>query len=204
MAHSGQVLHNPASGERIIIRRTAAETHGELLAIDLELPAHRRVPGGLHRHPLQEERFEVVRGRLRFRMGSERIEAGPGEVVVVPPGVPHDFANAGSEEALIRVEVRPALKMEQLFETAVALAEQGRTMWYGIPKPLDLALFVREFEQEVEGVFPPRWAQRLLLAPLAWLARRRGRDDIYARDDDRQTRPIGGWCMARTRSEAGR
>ena len=44
----------------------------------------------------------------------------------------------------------------------------------GIPKPLDLALFVREFKDEVQAAFPPRWVQRLALAPLAWLAARRG------------------------------
>jgi mannose-6-phosphate isomerase-like protein (cupin superfamily) len=174
MAYAGQTLENPASGERITLRQTAADTDGDLLAIDLELPANRRVPGGLHIHPLQEERFEVIEGTMRFRMGRERIVAGPGELVVVPPGVKHDFANVGDQEALVRVEVRPALKMEQLFETAVGLAEQGRTMLGGIPKPLDLALFLEEFEDEVQGAFPPRWLQRVVLAPLAWLARRRG------------------------------
>ena len=174
MAYAGQTLENPASGERITLRQTAAQTGGELLAIDLELPADRRVPGGLHIHPLQEERFEVVAGTMSFRRGRERIIAGPGEVVVVPPGVKHDFANAGDEDALVRVEVRPALKMEQLFETAVGLAEQGRTMLGGIPKPLDLALFVGEFENEVQKAFPPHWLQRIALAPLAWLAKRRG------------------------------
>jgi Cupin domain len=64
-------------------------------------------------------------------MRRKRVAAGSGEVVVVPPGVPHDFANVGDEPALVRVDIRPALKMEQLFETAVALAEQGRTMMNG-------------------------------------------------------------------------
>jgi quercetin dioxygenase-like cupin family protein len=180
MATKGQTIVNPASGERITFRTTAAETDGALIAIDLELPPGARVPGGKHVHPLQEERFEVVRGTMRFRMNREKIFAGPGEVVVVPPGVPHDFANAGDEEALVRVEVRPALKMERLFETAVALAEQGRTMLNGIPKPLDLALFTHEFEQEVRAASPPPWLQHLSLAPLAWLARRRGYDVRYA------------------------
>jgi quercetin dioxygenase-like cupin family protein len=177
MASPGQVLENHASGERITFRRTAAETNGALVAIDLELPAGSRVPGGLHIHPLQEERFEVVTGVMRFRMSRRKIVAGPGTVVLVPPGVPHDFASIGDEDALVRVEVRPALKMEQLFETAVALAAEGRTMLNGIPKPLDLALFVRQFEEEVQAAFPPLWLQRLALTPLAWLARRRG----YAR-----------------------
>jgi quercetin dioxygenase-like cupin family protein len=88
---------NPASGERITFRTTAADTNGNLVAIDLELPPGSRVPGGLHIHPVQEERFEVVRGTMRFRMRRKKILAGPGEVVVVPPGVPHDFANAGAD-----------------------------------------------------------------------------------------------------------
>lgn len=172
MALSGQVLRNPASGERITFRRTAAETRGELLAIDLELPPNRRVPGGMHLHPLQEERFEVIQGAMRFRLGQESVVASPGQVVVVPPGAPHDFANAGTVVALVRVEVRPALRMEQLFEAAVSLAEQGRTFRNGIPKPLDLALMAREFQQEVQSALAPLWMQRMALAPLAWIAER--------------------------------
>jgi hypothetical protein len=137
----------------------------------------------LHIHLHQEERFEVVSGVMRFRLGRERIIAEPGDVVVVPPGLRHDFANAGGEMALVRVEIRPALKMEQLFETAVALAKEGRTMLGGIPRPLDLALFTREFDQEVQAAFPPRWLQRLALAPLAWLGRWRGRDLDYHRHE---------------------
>jgi mannose-6-phosphate isomerase-like protein (cupin superfamily) len=177
MAQRGQTLENPASGERITFRQTSADTGGELLAIDLELPANRRVPGGQHIHPKQEERFQVVEGTMRFKMGRKRVVAGPGEVVVVPAGQKHDFANIGDDGALVRVEVRPALKMEQLFETAVGLAEHGRTMLGGIPRPLDLALFTQEFQDEVQGAFPPRWLQRIVLSPLAWLARRR-RDPV--------------------------
>jgi mannose-6-phosphate isomerase-like protein (cupin superfamily) len=170
MAYPGQTLTNPASGERITFRETAATTDGALVAIDLELPAGRRVPGPLHVHPHQEERFEVVEGTMRFRLGRRRVLAVPGEVVVVPAGVAHDFANAGDGDARVRVEVRPALAMERLFETAVALAEQGRTLRSGVPKPRELARFTREFEAEVQAAFPPRWLQRIALAPLAWLA----------------------------------
>lgn len=179
MIHKGDRLENPASGERITFRQTAAETNGELVAIDLELAPGGRVPGGLHIHPLQEERFEVTQGTMRFRLGWKKIVAKRGDVVVVPPGVRHDFANAADEEARVRVEIRPALKMEQLFETAVALAKDGRTTRSGLPKPLDLALFAQEFEQEVQAAFPPRWVQRIALAPLAWLAKRRGHNVRY-------------------------
>jgi quercetin dioxygenase-like cupin family protein len=131
MASAGQTIENPLSGERITFRETAADTGGELLADRPRAPPGGRVPGGLHVHPEQEECFEVMRGLMRFRKRREKIVAGPGEAVVVPAGVPHDFANAGDETALVRVEVRPALQMERLFETAVALARDGRALRNG-------------------------------------------------------------------------
>jgi quercetin dioxygenase-like cupin family protein len=179
MAHSGQTIENPLSGERITFRETAADTNGELLAFDLELSPDGHVPG-MHVHPAQEERFEVVRGRVRFRKGRRAVVAEAGDVVTIAPGTAHKFANAGDEAAIVRVEVRPALRMEDLLETAVALAKEGRTTSTGMPKPLDLALFVGEFEREVRGAFPPAWVQRATLAPLAWLARRRGYGARYA------------------------
>jgi hypothetical protein len=43
----------------------------------------------------------------------------------------------------------------------------------GLRRRLDLALFAEEFEDEVQGAFPARRLQRIVLAPLAWIARRR-------------------------------
>jgi mannose-6-phosphate isomerase-like protein (cupin superfamily) len=175
MAHAGQVLENPISGEKIIFRQTAADTDGELLAFELVLAPGGAVPGA-HVHPEQEERFEVVSGTLAFRLGLKRVVAGPGETVVVPAGRMHRFENAGDEPAHVLVEVRPALEMERLFETVVSLAREGRCLRSGMPKPLDLALFVRAFRREVRAPFPPALAVRAALAPLAWVAERRGRD----------------------------
>jgi mannose-6-phosphate isomerase-like protein (cupin superfamily) len=173
MAYAGQVIENPVTGERITFIRTAGDTDGELVAIDLELPPDARVPG-MHVHPVQEERFEVLEGTMRFTLGWRKVDASAGEAVVVPAGRRHDFANAGPGTARVRVEIRPALKIERFFETAAALAREGRTLASGLPKPLELALFTREFAQEVQAPFPPPWAVRAALAPLAWLATRRG------------------------------
>lgn len=173
MAYAGQVIDNRLSGERITFRRTGADTNGEVLVVDAEIAPGGRVPA-LHVHPSQEERFEVLRGRMCFRRGRENVVAEPGDVVIVPPGAAHAFANAGVEPAIMRVEVRPALRMEELFETAAALADDGHTTRGGMPKLLDLALFAHEFRHEVRGAFRPVWLQHAALAPLVWLARRRG------------------------------
>lgn len=179
MAYAGQILDNPITGERIIFRQTAADTGGELLAIDLILAPDGHVPG-THVHPSQEERFEVVSGKMKFRLGRKTIIAKAGDVVTVPPGSVHKFANAADEPAHVRVEVRPALKMEQLFETTVALAKDGKTNAKGMPKPLELALFVREYEDEVRAPFPPAPIVKAVTAPLAWIAKRRGHAERYA------------------------
>jgi len=178
MAHAGQILNNPVSGETIEFVTTAADTDGELLAFDLTLTPDGRVPG-THVHPEQEERFEVFSGTMKFKLGLKTIIAGPGETVVVPAGSRHRFSNAGSEDAHVRVEVRPALRMEELLETTVALADEGRVMSSGMPKPLELALFVREYRREVRAPFPPPSVVRATTAPLAALARRLRRDERY-------------------------
>jgi mannose-6-phosphate isomerase-like protein (cupin superfamily) len=180
MAYAGQILENPVSGERIVFRKTSADTDGELLAFELFLTPDGHVPGA-HVHPQQEERFEVVEGTMKFRKGLETVFARAGDTVVVPPRVVHRFENAGEEPAHVLVEVRPALRMEQLFETATALAREGRTNRKGLPKPLELALFVREFEREVRAPLVPAGLVRAVMAPLAWLAARQGLDERYRR-----------------------
>jgi quercetin dioxygenase-like cupin family protein len=179
MAYKGQVIENPVSGEKITFLQTSRDTGGEKLEFELELAPDGHVPGA-HVHPEQEERFHILEGTMKFRRGLRRITAGPGETVVVPAGTMHRFANGGDETARVRVEVVPALDMEQLFETTVELAIEGNTNRKGMPKPLHLALFVRRFEREVRAPFPPAAVVRALMAPLAALARRRGHAERYA------------------------
>ena len=162
----GQTLENPVTGERFTFLHTAASTGGELLAFELGLK-----PGGAvpipHVHPIQTERFEVVAGRMRFRVGFRHVIAEAGDVVEVAPGVMHGFANAGDEDARVLVEVRPALAMEEMFAEVVALAKAGRMTRRGLPRNLfDLAALARRYDQEAHAPFIGVGLQRLLLAPL--------------------------------------
>ncbi|HEY2636090.1 MAG TPA: cupin domain-containing protein [Solirubrobacteraceae bacterium] len=178
MAYAGQIISNPVSGEIITFRKTSADTDGELLEIDLELSADGHVPGA-HVHPEQEERFHVTEGTMKVRLGLKTIGAGPGETVIVPKGRVHRFANGGDTVGKARVQVVPALNMEELFETTVELAREGRTTRTGMPKPLHLALFVRRYAREVRAPFPPAPIVNAMMAPAAALARRLGHAERY-------------------------
>jgi mannose-6-phosphate isomerase-like protein (cupin superfamily) len=154
MITPGQTLENPVTGERFTFFDTAATTGGELLSFELGLRAGGAVPIP-HVHPVQTERFEVVEGRMRFRLGLRTIVTEPGDVVEVAPGVMHGFANAGGAEV-------------------IAMAEAGRLTGRGMPRNLlDLAVLARSYDREAHAPFLTVGLQRLLLAPLVFLARRR-------------------------------
>jgi hypothetical protein len=111
---------------------------------------------------------------MTFRVGLRKRHAGPGEVVEVPPGVAHSFANAGDDQARMRVEVRPALAMEEMFTEVVAMAQAGRMTRRGMPRSvLELAVLARKYDQEAHAPLVSVRLQRLLLAPLVFLARHR-------------------------------
>src|SRR5215472_5480318 len=64
---------------------------------------------GAHHHGELESVIYVLRGRARMRWGDRlecAAEAGPGDFIYVPPGVPHQEINASDGEQLECVVVR--------------------------------------------------------------------------------------------------
>ncbi len=170
----GRVIHNPISGERIVVRASGTQTDGRLFAFDLFLPPGGHVPAR-HVHPVQQERFTVVAGLMRFRLGVRTILAHPGESVLIPAGKAHWFGNAGAEIAHARVEVRPALRMEELFAANEAVGVAGTLRGARFPRLTDLARVLLGFQREVAVPYVPAWLVTAVLAPVVWLAGRRVR-----------------------------
>jgi mannose-6-phosphate isomerase-like protein (cupin superfamily) len=48
----------------------------------------------LHVHHGDDEAWYVLEGSLRFRIGDEILEVGPGGAVLAPKGTPHAYGNA--------------------------------------------------------------------------------------------------------------
>lgn len=148
VASSGQELVNPVTGERIVFRRTSAETAGELLEFDdfWTRPGH-RVPE--HVHPHMEERWEVVAGTAAFSIGGAEVRAEPGEIVVASPGTPHMGWNPTADLVHLRVQMRPALRWEEFTERLFELARCGHVDANGLPEPPDLFRLLEEFRNEI-------------------------------------------------------
>ncbi len=170
MARSGDVVENRVTRERIVWRKVARDTGGELLQADLSVGAGGFVAAE-HVHPKQEERFEVLAGMLQLRLDGKEKTMRAGEVAVVPAGRPHLWWNGGDGELHVVFELRPALRTEIFFETFFGLAKDGKTNRKGLPNPLQLAVLAREYADEIHLARPPLVVQKVLFSPLAMLGR---------------------------------
>jgi hypothetical protein len=97
VASTGEVIENPAARMRLRFLRTGADTNGELL--EMEATSE---PGSVepleHFHPRQDERFEIVSGAMRARIGGEEQPASRSRPPArVPRRVPpHEPAATGA------------------------------------------------------------------------------------------------------------
>lgn len=92
-------------GNLAIIKLTGEDTHGGLTVVELTMGPGRMAP--LHVHHREEESFLITQGQLTFQIGDNTIDAGPGDLVVGPRDIPHQFT-AGPDGATVLFLLTPA------------------------------------------------------------------------------------------------
>jgi mannose-6-phosphate isomerase-like protein (cupin superfamily) len=174
VARPGEEITNEAAGFKIRFRQTAADTAGDLLEMEASYEPHSTEPVE-HLHPHQEERFEILGGRMRARIGDDERHYGKGEQLVVPAATPHAMWNDGEVETRTLWQVRPALTTERFFEDLASLCAEGRLDDNGTPGPLTGAALMRRYREEIRVTGLPGPLQTVLFPPLATAARLLGR-----------------------------
>jgi RND superfamily putative drug exporter len=178
---------NPATGETIEFTATAED--GE----DLVRFKWRSMPGGAiteHIHPHQQERFTIIAGEAHFTIEGKEHVLGPGESIIVPPGVRHSEGNPGSIAIEGIVELRPALHSKEMHEAFAGLAAEGKTTARGAPKnPLQLGATIWHFRHESRATAPAISVQNIMLPPLWALAKVFRVRPYHQRWDSRVTQP---------------
>ncbi|MHB8241917.1 MAG: cupin domain-containing protein [Solirubrobacteraceae bacterium] len=179
MSSVGETIENPVNGERITWIETGDTTAGELLAFDLSLRPGAAVAAE-HRHTRQAERFRVDAGKIGLSVEGVERTVESGEEVTVPAGVAHRWWNESDVEAVVRVELRPALDTQTFFETFFGLARDGKTNDKGIPGLLQIAVAYRELGASCPAVVkPPALVQLIVFTLLAPIGRLLGRRAVY-------------------------
>jgi quercetin dioxygenase-like cupin family protein len=174
----GEVWENPVTRESATILELP-DTNPEGRAVaELTARVGARVVGE-HLHPALVERFTVLEGELTVKRDGQTSILREGETAVIGEGVWHDWWNAGDRDARVRVEVTPGERFAHVIETLFGLARLGHTNAKGMPHPLQLAVFAREFSDVVVFRSPPPAIQHAVFGVLAPLARLRGYRATY-------------------------
>jgi quercetin dioxygenase-like cupin family protein len=169
MTKAGTVLDLAPLGVRVEMRRTAAETDGELVEFDVVGRA-RGFIAQAHVHAAQAERHEVVEGTMRLVVDGQEHVLRPGEALEVPAGASHRQLPGAEGSGRVRVQLRPAGRMEQFLERLAQLSATGAFNRWGHPRPLAAAALVRDFADEGHAAGPPPALQRALARALLRVA----------------------------------
>jgi quercetin dioxygenase-like cupin family protein len=165
---SDRRIEDPHDKESIVFLVYPEETGGAWMRYEVRFQ-----PGGSsahsHLHPSQEQRLEVMQGRMGFKMKGVARVYEPGEKVVVPAGVEHFQRNAGDEELICLQEQHPAGEMENLLRNSFGLVRDGRM------NTLQVAATLAEFSDVMRHTGWQRW----ILAALAPVARTLGYKGRY-------------------------
>jgi len=112
---------------RIRILEDGGTTAHRLGIGEITLAAHSPGPPQ-HRHAQHDEGFYVVSGTARFTVGETVHDAPAGTLVMVPPGVPHTFANPGDEPVVMINTFTPDLYVQYFRDLRDMVTASGRTM----------------------------------------------------------------------------
>ena len=130
-------------------------------------------PPPKHFHPHQDERFEVLSGRLRTRVNGEERELAPGDVLEIPRGAVHQMWNDGDETARAMWTTSPAGRTKQWFADVSALRQSGRVGKDGMPGPLAFGVYLTAYA-DVFRLAGPQPVLRPALGLLGVLGRLKG------------------------------
>ena len=137
-------VHGSLEGEKTHILLSGKETGGAFALILDEAP-----PGGgppLHIHHNEDETFYILEGTLTVQLNEERLTLTPGTTAFLPRGVPHTFANLGTEPVKFLGVVTPA-GLEDFFAAVAPLASEA--------EPDMAAIMALAARYNVELVGPP-------------------------------------------------
>ncbi len=162
MARTNDIITNPVVGDKVEFLVTAADSHGELLRVQVWIEPGAQGPPE-HVHPVQVETFAVVSGTAGLKVNGQTHLLTSGQKMTVPSNAAHKFWNAGPDELAMTVDLQPAFRTEFFLESMYALASRGKVNKNAVPKNiLQFAAILHDCYGEFYLVGPPVFAQKIL------------------------------------------
>jgi mannose-6-phosphate isomerase-like protein (cupin superfamily) len=117
-------LENRHTGEVLELRRQI-QNGQPILELRGTLPARQEGPP-LHVHHVEDEEGMVTAGILSVDVGGQRIDAGPGQTVRLPRGVPHRWWNEGEAPLAFEGRSGPGVDLDRYLQAVFEVMNAGR------------------------------------------------------------------------------
>jgi mannose-6-phosphate isomerase-like protein (cupin superfamily) len=168
-------IRNRHTGEVLRLRRVIRG--GELcLELHGSVPARRPGPP-LHIHYQENEEGMVVRGTLSVELDGRRMEIKAGETALLPAGLPHRWWNDGDEPLVFEGVARPLADLDQYFQEAFDVLNNGSA---DRPPIFYMAHLAWTHRRTQVVLFAPVWLQKVIVPAIVAvgtvLGRYRGTD----------------------------
>lgn len=102
----------------------AGETAGSLTMFEFVVPAQARVPVA-HSHEAFDETVYGLSGVLTWRLDDQQVRVGPGDVLFIPRGHVHHFANFDTQDARELSVITPGLLGPEYFHEIAEVVNAG-------------------------------------------------------------------------------
>ena len=152
------------------------ERDGENLCVYTWMESGTRFPE--HFHPSLEERITAIDGVVRVKLNGAWRDLTPVDgTVIVARNARHELRNESERQVYLRGELVPAGRLQEFLTETAWAAREGLYNARNLPRNLRGALWAAEiadrFRDEIVMCSPPPALQRLIVPPIAWLARKR-------------------------------
>jgi quercetin dioxygenase-like cupin family protein len=101
-----------------------SESGGAVAIFEFDVPVGARIPVA-HSHDGYEETVYGVRGTLSWTVEGSATEVGPGEALLIPRGVVHNFANNQDVDATALAIVTPGVLGPEYFRELAEAVSPG-------------------------------------------------------------------------------
>lgn len=124
-------------GSLVTVKASAEDTRGQLSIVEFVNPAGFAPP--VHRHQAEDEMFYILDGEATFHCDGATFDAGPGDFVLLPVGLPHTFV-VGAGAPLRTLQITTPAGFERFAAAAGTPATERRLP---DPAPPDVAALAR-------------------------------------------------------------
>ena len=182
-------IENPFFGQRTLLVKLPDESGGRSYEIEyFNHPFTGKGSQPLHFHTIYTERFIILSGKARYRLGNVELDADARSPVILPHKIPHLHPWSISDDELhVRqiVEANPPDigGLNACLNTGITfcgLASEGKINKYGLPGVLQLSVSAKSTMPVTYSAGMPISIQRIIIGFLAALGKMAGYRPTYS------------------------